>query len=112
MACLSNLDLLKDKLAAWNEYSYTSEYIKEADQYYYVFFIAYLVFTAYLLGCSPAKYFLYWIVIWQLCLYGKRGYIFYCYNGHYHLLDFCYFVYFVQSWMFIMMYPGSRFWYY
>ena len=110
--CLTDLAMLNDRLSTMYEYTFTSEYVRAADKFNFTLSIFIILTTVYLLGVSPAKYYLYWVTFMQLALYIKRGLYFKHYGYHYFMLDYCYFTYFVQSLCFVMLNPGSQFWYY
>ena len=110
--CFLNPKLMFEKLMAIYEYTFTSEYVRQADKFYYNFSVFICLMTVYLLGASPGKYYLYWVTIIQAILYTKRFILFKHYGYHYFFVDYCYVGYVMQCFVFIMFNPGSKFFYY
>jgi len=70
------------------DYTFSSEYAREADKINYAIGLLLTFMTVYVLGFSPGKYFFYWIAFIQVSLFTKRAILFRHLGYHFYLIDF------------------------
>jgi hypothetical protein len=95
------------KFSKMIDYTFSSEFTREADKINYAIGCVLTFFTTYILGFSPGKYFFYWVPIMTLGLFTRRSILFKHLGYQFYLIDYCYFVNFAVL-IFIFFYPESK----
>jgi hypothetical protein len=89
------------------DFTFSSEFTREADKINYAIGLALTFSTTFILGASPGKYFFYWVSVMILGLFTRRSILFRHLGYHFYLIDYCYYCNFIML-IFIFFFPESR----